>query len=182
MRMRLEECGAQEQRHEGQLPPVQLIRSAALCSFFSFLLLSTVDKCARVFFFSLLFFSFFLFFFFRGTAFSDRLFVPRYRNQEMISKLFLRYQLRTGDSNVHVYFHRRNKISNNFFFFFFFLRSFSPGGILSVPFPHFHGTSFFNGPFPALIKFRGRSPPARPSASNISYEINGTMMDTIRCR
>ena len=44
------------------------------------------------------------------------------------------------------------------FFFFFFLRSFPPGGILSVPFPHFHGTSFFNGPFPALIKFRGRSP------------------------
>lgn len=92
----------------------------------------------------------------------------------------LAFPANSGDSTA--YF-ALNKISNSspFFLFFFFLSLIFPDGILSVAFPHFHGTSFFNGPFPALIKFRGWSPPfARvPRIFRTRSAKRCAMMDTL---
>lgn len=71
-RMRLEECGAQEQRHEGQLPRCNWFALLPFAPFFLFFFFPRWTN-ALAFFLSLFSSSFLSFFFFlRGTAFPDR--------------------------------------------------------------------------------------------------------------
>lgn len=141
--MRSQGCGTQEHRHEEQLPRYNC--DSPFVVPFALLFLFHSRQTRRRLAFS--FFSY---------VFGIPNFVASFSDQWLaIDHRWFRNYVRGFGEQA---FDRTRRFYGIKFRTTFFSLIF-PDGILSVPFPHFHGTSFFNGPFPALIKFRGRSPP-----------------------